>query len=120
MWVGGIYGRKDRKYGNYMAQLTSPYHVGVTTPADKVPPAKLYPNPAMEYIRFEFTVHTTQLFSFYIYDLQGQAGGVSDRQPVRGAGQNTISFNIAPLAPGNYVLKATGTNGEEIPAKVFE
>lgn len=119
VWVGGIYGRKDRKYGNYMAQLTSPYHVKITTPADKRAPAKLYPNPAMEYISFEFTVHSTQLFSFYIYDLQGRlVDKVTDN--LCKEGQNTMSFNIAPLAPGSYVLKATGTKGEEIPAKIFE
>jgi len=46
VWVAGIYGRKDKDYGNYIAQLTSPYFTGVPTVNKATAPAILYPNPA--------------------------------------------------------------------------
>ncbi|MCD6011166.1 MAG: hypothetical protein K0Q79_1028 [Flavipsychrobacter sp.] len=117
VWALGIYGRKDRKYGDYIAQLLSPYHAG--TPVSKNrPESKLYPNPAKEYISFDFNVREEQGFSFYVYDMQGRlVDKVTDN--FCHAGENTLQFNIASLPPGTYVLKGTGVKGEVIPSKIF-
>ncbi len=118
VWVGGIFGRTDRTYGNYMAQLTSPYHAGTTTTVKRSAPAKVYPNPSWEYISLEFSVVQEQPFSFFVYDLQGRLLDKVTDQPCH-EGQNLIRFNIAPLAPGSYVLKAIGADGESI-SRMFE
>jgi hypothetical protein len=119
VWVNGIYGRRDHNYGNYMAELVSPYEVGVPvihTPV--VPPAKLYPNPTEQFVSFEFNVGKEQLFTFNIYDMQGRLiDKVLDN--FCHEGQNVLRFNIAPLAPGTYILKAVGAQGENIPAQTF-
>ncbi len=119
VWVEGIYGRKNRKYGNFMAQLYSPYHTA--TPVIRkpfVPQARVYPNPALDYISFEFTVAKEQVFSFFIYDMQGK---MVDKLLDKNCpdGKNTIQFNMASLAPGTYVLKAKGNKGEEIAIQTF-
>lgn len=122
VWVNGIYGRKEnvnkKTYGNYMAQLLSPYHEGIGTPQRNVAPAKLYPNPAPEYISFEFTVAKEQVFSFFIYDAQGRlVDKVTDNFCREGV--NILRFNIAPLPTGTYILKTTGSLGGSVPAHPF-
>ncbi len=118
VWVLGIFGRKDRKYGNYMARLTSPYYQGVPAVAPKAQPVNLYPNPAMEYVEFEFNVAKEQAFSFFIYDMQGrQVDKIADN--FCHDGKNIIQFNIASLPPGTYMLKANGSLGEQISVHRF-
>ncbi len=119
VWVEGIYGRKNRQYGNFMAKLASPYPVGVpTVPQATAAPSVLYPNPGLEYISFEFNVAKEQAFSFIIYDV---AGKVVDKiaDTYCHDGKNVIRFNILPLQPGNYFLKAIGANGESIEVHSF-
>jgi len=119
VWVVGIYGRKDQTYGNYLAQLASPYFTGV--PSVNVPApvvSNLYPNPAWEFVSFDFNVTDEQVFSFYIYDAQGR---VIDKliDKLCQQGKNIIQFNVASLLPGTYFLKAAGSKGENIPAHTF-
>jgi hypothetical protein len=118
VWVEGIFG-KPHAYGNYMAQLNSPYRVGVpVTPAKIISTSKLYPNPAFEFVSFDFTVDQEQQFSFIIYDMQGKVvEKILDNYCHEG--KNVINFNILPLKPGNYILKATGSKGENIAVHSF-
>jgi hypothetical protein len=117
VWVEGIFGRADSKYGNYMARLTSPYYT--TSVKDggtiKAQASRLFPNPALEFVNYEFNVEKGQAFTFAIYDV---AGKVVDKLLVAycKSGRNMIQFNIAPLAPGTYFVKALGTEGEQIAA----
>jgi hypothetical protein len=119
VWIEGIFGRKDRLYGNYMARLSSPFKVGVpnVTPVAKST-AKLFPNPAFEYISFEFTVEVEQGFSFMVYDAQGRVVDKLTDHPCK-SGRNLITFNTAPLPPGTYFLKALGEKGETIDVHTF-
>lgn len=110
VWAGGLYGRSDTKYGNYMGQLISPYHQGVENTVKKNTPVKMYPNPAWEFVSLDFTVDKEQVFSFYIYDMQGrEVDKVTDH--LCREGENTLRLNIAPLAPGTYVIKAKTSDG---------
>jgi hypothetical protein len=113
VWVEGIYGRKDRRYGNYMAQLHSPYHDAVPQTNRIASPARVYPNPAMKYTSFEFTVSKEQAFTFLISDMQGRVVDKVTEHYCR-EGKNIIYFNTAPLASGTYLLKAIGAQGEQI------
>jgi hypothetical protein len=118
VWVEGIFGRKDLTYGNYMAKLVSPAHVSVPTASLPVSPAVVYPNPAWEFVSFDFNVTADQSFTFIICDVQGKiVDKVLDRYCHDG--KNVIRFNIAPLAPGTYFLRAAGARGENIPVHMF-
>jgi len=115
VWVLGIFGKSDSRYGNYMARLASPYYVSAASELSTAKvPAKVYPVPSLEFVNFEFTVEKAQSFSFMIYDMSGR---VVDKvlNTYCKKGRNMIQFNIATLAQGNYFLKATGSEGEEIP-----
>jgi hypothetical protein len=117
VWVEGIYGRKNHSYGDYMAKLSSPYHEGVTS-TPPAAPSVLFPNPAMEYVKFGFSVKQEQGFSFVICDIQGRiVDKVLDQ--FCHDGKNVIQFNIASLVPGTYFLKAIGAKGENIAVHSF-
>lgn len=118
VWVLGIYGRKDYRYGNYMAQLVSPNFTKVPTTQRPKSTSRLYPNPAMEYVDFEFGVATAQVYSFVVYDMQGRVAGKLLDQHCE-SGKNLIRFNVAPFAPGTYVLRAMGANDETIEVHRF-
>jgi len=118
VWVEGIFGKKKRQYGNYMAKLISPYYDAVPIVTKPSQFSKIYPNPGWELVSYEFNVATEQSFSFMIYDMQGRVVDNLVNQYCK-EGKNILQFNIAPLAPGTYFLKATGTNGEPIPVHTF-
>jgi hypothetical protein len=118
VWVHGIYGRNNHNYGNYMAKLNSPYRVGFTDPRPTVSESQVYPNPAVEFVRFEFNVATGQTFSFRIFDMQGKlVAKVMDEYCHDG--RNLVQLNIASLAKGSYLLKAIGEKGETIKVHTF-
>jgi hypothetical protein len=118
VWVDGIFGRKNKNYGNYMAQLVSPNFTGVPTVAPKISETRLYPVPAMQYVKLEFSLEKAQGYSFYIYDV---AGKVVDKILDRycSEGRNIIQFNTAALPSGTYFLRAAGEDGTTIPVKSF-
>ncbi len=119
VWVDGIYGRKDRNYGSMVARLYNPNNTAVPViKKSQVPDSKIYPNPTFNYVSFEFNVSKQQVFSFIIYDMQGR---VVDKMMDKYCqdGKNVINFNMAPLAPGTYLLKAIGANGESIAIHTF-
>ncbi len=116
VWVEGIFGRKDFRYGNYMARLASPYYTNAVEDNGTIraQAARLFPDPAWEYVNYEFNVEKAQSFSFVIYDVNGKVvDKLLDSYCQRG--RNMIQFNIAPLAHGIYFLKAQGKEGEQLP-----
>jgi len=74
----------------------------------------LYPDPAWEYVNFEFSVADAQSFSFVLYDMSGRVVDQVLKTQCK-KGKNIIQFNVAPLAPGTYMLQAIGSKGEQIP-----
>lgn len=117
VWIEGIFGRRDKNYGNWMARLNSPL-LDVKNMKVEQSASVLYPNPAMEYIQFDFETDEQQVISFAIYN---SAGALVDKvlQQRCKYGQNRIRFNIGSLPPGNYYLKATQENGESIMTRSF-
>lgn len=120
VWVEGLYGRWNHNYGNYFAELASPYYnskVPTVSPA-RTANGMLYPNPAREMVRFEFTIGTRQNYRFLISELQGR---IIDQiaNKVCEPGENVIQFNTASLAPGTYFLQAVGDDGGPIAIHQF-
>ena len=118
VWGEGIFGKKNRQYGNYIAQFISPYFTAVPQTQKTVAAPKLYPNPAWEYVSFEFTLTKDGLVNFTISDINGR---VVDKLPAQYChdGKNILEFNIAPLSPGIYFLRGTNDSGEIMQATKF-
>jgi len=118
VWVVGIYGRKNRGYGNYMAEIGIPSLAGVANEQHKKDMGKVFPNPAFDYIQAEFSVSTAQQVDFSIYDITGR---IVDKLYTTHCkkGKNLIQFNIAPLAKGTYILKGVNNDGAIIMTNKF-
>ena len=119
VWVEGIFGRHNRTYGNYMAELASPYFVATKKyEAKSNSVSNLYPNPARQMVRFDFVLEKEQVVSFYIYDISGKMIEKLTEQFCK-EGKNSIQFNIASLLPGNYFLKIYGNTESLFEVKTF-
>jgi hypothetical protein len=121
IWVVGMYGKRNRSYSSYMAQLRSPYVAGVSVPAASKPerrPAMLYPNPALEYVKLRFSLETEANVHFALYTITGShVDAVLDARCRKG--EQEIQFNTGSLAPGQYLLKGTGVDGRTLVTKTF-
>jgi Secretion system C-terminal sorting domain len=119
VWVENIYGsHRNANYGNYIAELKSPYFTGVPQVAKTTAPTDLYPNPASQFIRCSFDMETDGQVSFFIYDMQGKAVDKVLSQACE-KGKNLLQFNVAPLPVGDYVFKAIGSDGRVIATNTF-
>lgn len=118
VWTEGIYGLPTHQYGNYMAQLMSPYFTGVKEIAHSPSPSSLFPNPAWQFISFEFSITQAQAVDFVINDAQGKIVTQFPSQMCN-EGKNKIQFNIATLAQGTYFLEGAGRQGEKIKTQTF-
>jgi len=118
VWVEGIFGTHLRKYGNYMAELRSPYYTAVPTQVKTPSYTKLYPNPTLDFVNLEFSLDEDQVVDFIICDISGR---VVDHLPRTFChdGRNLIQFNSAPLAPGIYFIKCVGQKGEQVTTSKF-
>jgi len=113
VWVEGIFGRSDSRYGNYMAKLTTPSWVKTPEIAESNGRGRVFPNPAWEIVSYEFNVTKAQSFSFALYDVQGRlVDKVLDTYCKKG--HNLVRLNVAPLPAGVYTLRATGSEGEVV------
>ena len=77
----------------------------------EVRPYAFYPNPANDYLRLQYSpdVEPRQI---ELYDLQGRL--------VRSQGSGLESLNLQGLAPGQYVMKVTLTDGTTFSDKVVK
>lgn len=118
VWVEGIYGRTGNSYGNWMAKLNSPSLGIKEKQQQKQTKAVMYPNPAFEMVNIDFELVQGGAISFAIYDIQGKlVDKLLDYKCKKGA--NRVTFNIASLAKGNYILKAVTAEGQTATAQTF-
>lgn len=118
VWITGIYGKDNTRYGIWSAQLQSPFVVSVPNPGAVKLPSKLYPNPAIHFIRIGFSLSNESQVHFALYNVSGALVDAVLDATCR-AGANEIEFNIASLAPGTYFLKGSASNGELVMQKQF-
>jgi hypothetical protein len=117
VWIEGIYGRADGRYGNWMAKLNSPL-LSVKENAGTTLNTTVYPNPATQYIHLEFVVPAESDATFYIYNINGQLiDKVLEHHCKKG--RNEIQFDISSLTPGNYILKIVNRQGQNLASKSF-
>jgi hypothetical protein len=116
VWIEGIFGRADGRYGNWIAKINSPL-LGIET-EEKQSSVKIYPNPAIDLVEFEFDMNETETVSFKIHDIWGRTVDQILNAKCK-HGHNALQFNVAPLAAGNYILTATTATGEEVIRKQF-
>ncbi|NDC40503.1 MAG: T9SS C-terminal target domain-containing protein [Chitinophagia bacterium] len=117
VWAEGIYGRRrSRSYGCWIAQLYAPGYEGVEDPI-RSNNAKLYPNPAFDFVTMEFTLPASAVVTFTICTADGR---VVDRLPEQYCreGNNVLQFNASSLPSGMYTMRIS-SGGAALPALRF-
>ena len=69
-----------------------------------------YPNPFIDDLSVEFTLLKDQKISAVIYDIAGRKVADVLQQTAR-KGLNELTFSLAPLQPGNYILQVASEEG---------
>jgi hypothetical protein len=118
VWITGIYGRSDKRYGIQMAELGTAAFANTNTTTTVEAKPSLYPNPALQYVLIEFTMPEQGFVEFVIYDMGGKK--VDElKSAVCKKGRNMLQFNVAELPTGNYILKGTDENGKVLMTDKF-
>lgn len=119
VWIVGLYGKRDRSYGDWMALLRSPYSVGVpSVPSPPDQASTLYPNPSFSFFRLRFKLAEDAKLRFAIYSLSGAlVDELVEAHCERG--ENELQFNTASLPPGHYFIRGRTPNGEALLNKTF-
>lgn len=108
VWVAGFYALQNRATSTFMAELgvNDPIFLGSPETAQlnrKKAINKVYPNPSVERFTLQFEVEEGSNLQFEIYDLQGKLcyhlGYAYAKK-----GKNELSFDVSPLATGNYIV----------------
>jgi hypothetical protein len=118
VWIEGIFGRADKRYGNFMAKLSSPFLNGINQVNIPKIEEVIYPNPSYQFTNIEFNLKEPENLSFYLFDINGK---LVDRilQQHCEEGNNIIQFNVASLASGVYFLKAKDNEGNVVMTNRF-
>jgi hypothetical protein len=119
VWMVGLWGKRDKSYGDWMALLRSPYSVNVpSVPTSNAGASALYPNPAFRFFRLRFKLNEDAKVRFAIYSISGAL--VDELVEVRcERGENELQFNTAALAPGQYLIRGRTVEGEVLLNKTF-
>jgi hypothetical protein len=118
VWAVGIFGRKDRNYGNFAVRLRNPSLTDVAFTNSQKTAAVLFPNPVFQYLRVQFEADRRQEVQFTITDLQGRTVASVLRAYCE-AGTNEFQFNTASLPSGQYLLLGTGAQGQALLREPF-
>ncbi len=116
VWIEGIYGRSDNDYGNWMAKLNSP--LLSINKKQTFTESKIYPNPSVQLMYFEFTLSEQTNLVFAIYDMQGKMVDKVLEQTCK-KGANRLQINIASLPAGNYTIQANAADGKAAMVQTF-
>lgn len=119
-WVSGYWGHGSNRPGSWIAELAHPDYkpLGIEEEtSDKK--MHVFPNPAMEFVSFEFDVKEQGEVQFEIYDLSGKKLADLGRD-VLTIGSHVLSFDLSPLSAGIYIVQAKASNGLIFQEKVVK
>lgn len=102
VWMAGTFGQSNKKYGTWIAELSSPQERIVTPVA---PSTLFFPNPVGETASISFTLDAEETLIFSVYDDIGKLV-IKLSETMAEEGENIFSFSTAPLRSGTYFLVA--------------
>lgn len=118
VWVEGIYGlSNNNNYGSFIARLNSPA-LGISNTSTNENSSKVYPNPVVKELFFEFDMPSQSMVAFKIYNVAGQLVDDMSKEKCK-KGKNLVRFNTSVLPTGTYILKATSDNGDVVITERF-
>lgn len=111
VWTTASYGKQNRTFGTYVAELSSPSLFANRPKPEPGPGAKVYPNPSRNFFKLDFELAQTAVIKIKLYNIQGQLMKTFFNDRAK-AGSNRFTFSTDPLSNGIYLLKVT--DGENL------
>lgn len=125
IWISGLFGQKNNRYGSWMAKIKSPYKTVYPDVIDSTETnydttvTKFYPNPVLTFVNYEFHMPVDGVVKFRIYSMDGSVTDDLIYQNVK-KGRNNIQFNTGHLSRGIYFLKGIRDSGEIVVDEKFQ
>lgn len=119
VWVSGSYGNDLQRNATWIAELsTGGQFVGIAEDEQKMY-STAFPNPVNNYMSVILTLPETTIATISLFDAAGRhvADLYQDRIKV---GRNELTFDLSPLATGQYVLRVMDSAGGTITEKLIK
>jgi len=119
-WVSGYWGYGTNRPGSWIAELAHPDYQPVGIDGEvKTQRTHVFPNPAMEFVSFEFEVAQQAVVNFEIRDLNGRKVADLGKDQLS-IGSHVLSFDLSPLSAGVYIVQAKSQNDVIFQEKVVK
>lgn len=115
-WMAGTFGKPKggigTEYGTWIAEIQKYGYNNITEPAPKTN-ISLFPNPVENHqiVTIEYDCAETDYLQYRIYNLSGQLVKTLLTDAKTKQGHNRFVFDVKSLAPGTYLITATGKAG---------
>jgi dienelactone hydrolase len=86
--------------------------ISVQTSADTLTIKFIYPNPAKDKLWVSITSTTARTIQYQFVDMKGSLAG--EGRIAAQSGSETYSLDVSQYAPGTYIFKLSGENGESL------
>lgn len=103
VWAVGTMGNTSQQQITYIGQLLPPVQVATAPIVDNGVKLEVYPNPVVEFVKFEFPVAEAGVYKVYVRDLQGRTLKLLVEDKLV-AGKAMLSFNTRNLSNGTYIV----------------
>ncbi len=114
VWMSGMFG-KTTNNGSWISSIAVSDTCRTPEPIIAYDPpfidGILFPNPAIDWINFDFTINETMMVTIELFDIQGKLVNELYNDSAK-EGQNRLAFNGSHLKPGIYILRIT--NNENV------
>lgn len=103
IWVSGYWGFGSEKAGIWVSELGSPKDGPVGVDESQAPSIHMFPNPALDVVKFEFSLEKDTDAEILIHDLSGKLVARIGRANIQ-KGDNSMSFDTSSLQSGVYLV----------------
>lgn len=119
-WISGSYGTEDQKNSTWIAELGSMSFVGTEEIKNEISSnAVAFPNPTTEMISVKIEMPQAAIAQIDLFDSAGKLVSTLFNDRIK-KGSNLLTFNIANLPTGTYLLRVHNQHEEIMTKKVIK
>jgi hypothetical protein len=111
VWVAGYWSFSNNSNGTWISELSGPKDgpIGTGDP-DPMSAIRAYPNPASDFINFQFEMEEAAVVRIEILNIEGKVVKILAQDKVK-SGLNRLTFGTTALIPGAYIVQIVGDSG---------
>lgn len=120
-WISGSYGTDQKRNGTWIAELstTGEFFVDVQELDTSDMNIMAFPNPANEFVSVRLNIPQTSMATISLFNISGKLISNLYEDRIK-SGENLLTFDIAHLLPGSYVLRVLNAEGVMITEKMIK